>query len=104
MNRFLICVALTCIPSALAGSAQFSIPVRVVVKPVCELRSVTAKNVVLHCSRDYVPPMPHALPELFGQLPSAELRLSSTTLAPSGGFLNTYAIHATGTSGELIFY
>ncbi|MVN88885.1 hypothetical protein GO986_19265 [Deinococcus sp. HMF7620] len=104
MKRVLSLVSLVLSSVALAGSGQMSTPVRLTVQPVCEVQSVTPERVTLHCTRNYVPSVPHDLPQLLGKLPLAELRLTNSAPAPSGGTLNTYAVQPLGAAGELVFY
>lgn len=86
--------------AALAGSVSFTSTITVRVTGTCEVASLTESALTLHCTRDFRPADPHALPELTGQLPAAPATWVASRAAPSGGTFNDYVISSSASSGD----
>lgn len=89
-----------------AQAITLQVQLSLTVRPVCEVAQMGAQSVTLRCTREYRPVNPHALPELAGRLPAAELLLTTSVAEAGGGTLNVYAIRKTaqGWNGNVDFY
>lgn len=87
--------------AALAGSVSFTATITVRVTGTCEVAVLTSEVLTLHCTRDFRPADPHALPELAGQLPATPATWVTSRAAPSGGTFNDYALTPAAPDGHL---
>lgn len=77
---------------ASAGSVSFTATMTVRVTATCEIAALTRETLTLHCTRDFRPADPRALPELAGQLPAGSATWVASRAAPSGGTFNDYVL------------
>ncbi|GAA0514405.1 hypothetical protein [Deinococcus depolymerans] len=103
-SKLLFTALLAC--AAPAQAVTFQAQLSLTVRPVCEVAQLGAQSLTLRCTHDYRPVNPHALPELAGRLPAAELLLTASRTAPGGATLNEYAFRtaAQGWNGSVDFY
>jgi len=85
--------------TASAASVSFTSTITVRVTATCEIASLTREALTLHCTRDFRPADPRALPELAGQLPATPATWVASRAAPSGGTFNDYVFPSAAQGG-----
>ncbi|OOV12457.1 hypothetical protein [Deinococcus sp. LM3] len=89
-----------------AQAVTFQARLSLTVRPTCEVAQLGVQSLTLRCTRDYRPVNLHALPELAGRLPAADLLLMVSTAGADGATLNDYTFRtaAQGWNGSVDFY